>query len=702
MSAHRSRQRTIGGHVLRADIQALRAIAVLSVVVYHLWPHTLPGGFVGVDVFFVISGYLITDHLAREVDRTGTIGLRRFWAARARRLLPASLLVLLLTSLAVIAAVPRSLQERFFSEIIASALYVQNWKLLGDSVDYLGADNLPSPAQHFWSLSVEEQFYVGLPMVIVVAIVVARVFVLDKYRAIFGVLVVVTAASFAYSIHLSSTNPGPAYFSTLTRAWEFGLGGIAAFAPPLLRTLTRRGRLVVGVATLVGTIAMIGSMFVIDGDTAFPGWAAVVPVLGTAVILRWGAPTFMTWVGALAPVAIVGRSSYALYLWHWPLIVLLPVITLHPLTGGEKIAILLVSLVIAWISTTCFEEPVRFWAFPRVRPSHVLAVSLAAMLPVMVVAVSGRAHVRAEKADEVRAAAQVLEELPRCLGAGAIAPSAQGCDDPETTPVEVVDPAVPAEDDPTFDDCWAPHGVSTLNMCTLGPRTGYQLHLAAVGDSHNAALLKGYEYIAKKYHWRIDVAGHAGCYWTTADIDLDGKVQEDACKAWQANVTKRLSTPGAYDAIIATNATSLSIDRRPEGLDREEAIVAGLVEAWSTTDTPIVAILDNPRTTDNNVQCVERYGADDPQKCGVTRAYGLRRFDGNPEAVATRGDAALVDMTDYYCTATRCPSVIGGVGVYRDQTHLSSTYVRTLAPFLGKRIRGALQRVDVLPASASS
>nr|WP_254450849.1 acyltransferase family protein [Aeromicrobium stalagmiti] len=690
----------IGGHVLRADIQALRALAVASVVVYHLWPDFLPGGFVGVDVFFVISGFLITDHLAREVDRTGAIGLRRFWAARARRLLPASLLVLLVTAVTVLVAVPRSLQERFFSEIIASALYVQNWKLAGDSVDYLGADNLPSASQHFWSLSVEEQFYVGLPVVIMVAILVARTFVLDKYRAIFGVLVVVTAASFVYSLHLSSASPGTAYFSTLTRAWEFGLGGVAAFAPPLLVTLTRRGRLVVGIATAVATVTILTSMFVIDGSTEFPGWAAVLPVVGTAVILRWGAPTFMTGVGQLAPVAVLGRISYSLYLWHWPLIVMVPIITLHPLTGVEKILILVGALVLSWLSTTCFEEPVRFWSIPRLRSSHVLGGVLVAMIPVLVVAYSGRAYVEGERQDEIRAAAAVLDELPPCLGAAAIDADATGCGDPELEPLTVVDPAMAAEDDPSFNDCWATHGVEKLNICTFGPKSGFDLHLFAVGDSHTAALLEAYKYIAKKNNWRIDVAGHAGCYWTTATIDLDGDVQESSCRAWQANLADHLrTTTDTYDAVLATHATSLGITDRPEGLDRDETIVKGLVDAWQQTDAPVVAIVDNPRSTDNNAQCVERYGVSDPQRCGTTRAYGLRRFDGNAEAVAMSDRATLLDMTDYYCTDTRCPSVIGGVSVYRDQTHLTSTYVRTLAPFLDARVEAALRDLKVLPTS---
>ena len=169
----------------------------MAVVLYHLWPNRLSGGFVGVDVFFVISGFLITGHLLREIDRTGSVSLTRFWAARARRLLPASLLVLTATAVAVLVAVPRSLQERFLAEVLSSAFYVQNWKLAGDAVDYLAADNRPSASQHFWSLSVEEQFYVFLPLLVLAAVVVARRLGVRPARVVLAVLVLVTVASFA-------------------------------------------------------------------------------------------------------------------------------------------------------------------------------------------------------------------------------------------------------------------------------------------------------------------------------------------------------------------------------------------------------------------------------------------------------------------------------------------------------------------------
>jgi peptidoglycan/LPS O-acetylase OafA/YrhL len=689
--------RVVGGHRLRTDVQALRAVAVMAVVLYHLWPGRLSGGFVGVDIFFVISGYLITGHLLREVERTGSVRLGRFWAARARRLLPASLLVLLATAVAVLLLVPRSLKEQFLTDVLASAAYVQNWNLAGNAVDYLAAENRPSASQHFWSLSVEEQFYVFLPLLVLGCVALAGRFGVHRARTVLVVLAGVTVVSFAYCVHLTRTSPDLAYFSTLTRMWEFGLGGLAAFAPPAIAGLTRRRATGHALVVLGGGALLVASLFVIDGDTPFPGSAALLPVVGTVAIVRWGGSTAVSWIGALPPVALLGRISYALYLWHWPLIVIPPLVVLRDLTTPEKVVVLAASIAIAWASTRFFEEPVRFRVAPRVRPAVVLVAVVAAMLPVVAVAGAGRAVVRGDESSSAAAARAVADEAPRCFGAAAMDPGAPRCDNPDLDGVVVPDPSAVAQDQTTRTGCWAPHGVDELNICRLGPRTGYTLHLFAVGDSHNLALVPAYEKIARTYNWRIDVAGHAGCYWTTADLKFSSDAQRASCTAWRGNLDTYLAGADDLDAILATHATSLPVDP-PDGTSREQAIVDGLVAAWRTQTergVPVVGIVDNPGTDAENVQCVERYGASDPDRCATPRSDGLRKFDGNAEAADLLEPTAVVDTTDFYCTSRVCPSVIGGVAVYRDRTHVTQTFMRTLAPYLGREVRRALSRVDV-------
>src|SRR5262249_35721944 len=211
---------------VRPEIQALRAVAVSIVVAWHFWPHSLSGGFVGVDVFFAISGFLITSHLLREADRTGAVGLARFWARRARRILPAALLVLFAVAIATIIFVPQIYWTQNFDGIRASTAYVENWFLAHQAVDYLHSNDVATPVTHFWSLSAEEQFYLIWPVLILFSALAARL--RTRRRVIAIVLGAVTLASFVYSIYDTNADPAQAYFITPTRAWEFGLGGLLA------------------------------------------------------------------------------------------------------------------------------------------------------------------------------------------------------------------------------------------------------------------------------------------------------------------------------------------------------------------------------------------------------------------------------------------------------------------------------------------
>lgn len=210
-----------------------------AVLLFHLWPNRLPGGYIGVDVFFVLSGFLITAQLLRESERTGTIKLRDFWARRIRRLLPAAFLVLAASAIATLVWVPQGLWQQFAKEILAAALYLENWVLAADSVDYLAADNSPSPAQHYWTLSVEEQFYIAWPLLILFGLLLARRGAPAR-RTIALVLALVTTLSFESSLQLTASNPAAAYFVTPTRAWEFGAGALIAFLPGVQRAVRLR------------------------------------------------------------------------------------------------------------------------------------------------------------------------------------------------------------------------------------------------------------------------------------------------------------------------------------------------------------------------------------------------------------------------------------------------------------------------------
>ncbi len=668
---------------LRHDVQALRAIAVLAVLLYHLWPARLTGGFIGVDVFFVISGFLITSHLVREVDRTGRIRLAAFWARRAKRLLPASLLVLAATAVGIIAVVPRAQWQQFLSEVGAATLYVENWFLAASAVDYHAATDSASPVRHFWTLSAEEQFYILLPLLLLATLWVVRGDADRRRRSIIVVIAAATAISFVYSLWLTATSPSVSYFSTFARAWEFGAGALLAFAPAAGSAAIRRAGPWVGIAIIA--LGIVG----LSGDTPFPGVAALLPVVGTGIVLWTAAGSGLARVGAFRPVAFLGATSYAIYLWHWPLIVLVPYVTERPLGTIDKVAILCGTILIAWISTRFIEEPVRF--SPRLlgggrRPRTVAVWSAVAMAAVLAIVGAGLVTLQSQSVDDVAALRAVRADPPRCFGA-ASQDTANPCENPILNTMVMPDPAIAKRDDENRDDCWGTQEDGTPNICTLVDPPQPTRTVFAVGDSHNNTLIGAYRAMAESRGWRMQVAGLGGCYLTDARQGAPSEESRERCESWRSGIVAAMQADPP-DAVIVTNSAG---DRRvepPAGQTLEEATVAGLVSAWKRLpDVPIIAIRDNPVPAADALTCVSQSEPGDAAaECSIRRSEAFRYFDGQPDAVAATTRARLVDLSDLYCNGDRCSPVIGGVLVYRDKSHVTATWAESFTPILEKRV----------------
>jgi peptidoglycan/LPS O-acetylase OafA/YrhL len=685
---------------VRWDIQGLRAFAVLAVVLYHLWPNRLPGGFTGVDVFFVISGFLITGHLLRELTATGRIGLAGFWSRRAKRLLPGAFLTIAATGTAVLLWVPSALWGQYGRELIASTVYVQNWQLAADSVDYLAQGNQASPFQHFWSLSVEEQFYIALPLLLLAAIWLVgrararRVPAVVVVRTVLGAVVVL---SLAWSIVETHTASGIAYFSTATRAWEFALGGLAATVP-LTAPRTARARTARIIGAWVGAAGLVLSLVLITGATPFPGIAAGLPVVSAGLVVLLGEHSGLQRIGRIPPIGFLGRISYSVYLWHWPAVVIVPIALRHELTTKDKAAILVGALVIASVTTLCVEEPLRFSRWVRsLRPRR---VALYGALSTLVVVALGAASLTALHVQQVQAA-EFQQRLSsgdvRCFGAAARISSAHPCVNPALADVRVPAASNAVDDDANRAACWS-NSSSAFKVCSLGPKTGYTKHLIAIGDSHNNVFVDTYERIAEAHNWRIDVAGHMSCYLTTAKQFANSQQQIDDCQGWKRNAVEYLRTHPDLDGVIVTHSSGNGPVLPSGGRSADDAVVDGLVDAWQAaadTGIPIVAIRDNPAARADVVACVGQMTGVTTDACDSPRDEALKPFDGSAQAVARMdGAARLVDLTRYYCTDTVCPAVIGGVLVHRDPTHLTNTFAVTLAPYLGDDIAAALRSMS--------
>ena len=655
----------------RPEIQALRAVAVTLVVVYHLWPDALPGGYVGVDVFFVISGFLITGGLWSEVKRAGRIGLAGFWARRIRRLLPAASVVLVASLVLALLFVPRPLWQPTVVQIGASALYVQNWVLAAGSIDYLAAEEAPTLVQHFWSLSVEEQFYLVWPLVMLLAVVVSR-----RRAVVLAAFGMLALASFVYSLSLTGVPSG--YFDTAGRAWEFAAGGLLAFAPAL------RGRLA-PFASLVG-VALIGASAVLyNGTTVFPGAAALLPVLGALLVIAGGTSGIVARVSHLAPVRFAGDQSYALYLWHWPLLVCLPYVTGMPVDGWWSVVVLALTVLLGWLTTRFVERPIRRSSTAGVRRPYLLA---GAGIAVIVLASSVTwSVVQAGIAASAETSAERSTVDP-CFGAGAMV---NHCDRPFAV-TTAVDTAFAAQDRGALGlKCNAP-GVEVVT-CEFGDLTDPERTVAVVGNSHAAALIAGLDSFGQTHQWKVVLMRKTDCLGVST-LDTGGAGGQ-SCLDWTAAVVDRLEKDPEIDVVLfASHANALHYlaDRSDSALQHAlGAEISSNFAAVRDAGKEVVVVGDTPGTRPVAApECVYLH-RDEYDPCATGRSSDQLE-DGNVEMVAATSTAGIrtLSLLPYVCGPALCHSVIGGVLVYFDDHHLTASFSRSLAPYLGAAVEAAV------------
>lgn len=679
------------GPQLRAEIQGLRAIAVLLVVAYHLWPGAVPGGYIGVDVFFAISGFLITAHLVREADRSGRVSLPRFWARRARRLLPASLTVLLFCAAATVLVVPQIYWQSFFGDITASAAYVQNWHLAASSVDYLAAAEQPSPVQHFWSLAAEEQFYLVWPALILLALGLGhRRPGLLRRHAIVAVLGAVTALSLLISIVFTASDPTRAFFVTPTRAWEFGAGGLLAV---LAGAGARGAPGLRSVLSWMGLVAIAAAALVYSDATAFPGLAAALPVAGALAVMWAGTPApgwSPTALLSQRPVQFAGDISYGVYLWHWPLLVLAPYLLGHGVGTGTRIAVLVTSIVAAWLTKLLIEDPVRTstWLTGR-RPRLTFAFAAVATVLVLVLAAGGTRHVDQQLREARAASTRTIAAQPPCFGAASQDP-ARRCVNRALRLTVVPKPLeAPGQPNPP---CTRKTRLRAVSICEFGaPAVGAKRTFALIGDSHATHWRAAMEVVARRKSWHGLSIALTGCPFSQATYDLP-EPGRSRCVRWNREVLRQLAGRPQIDTVFVSNITGGNVVV-PPGRTMTQAKVAGYRRAWAglpDTVRRVVVIRDTPKSTGATLECVQRAlddGSSPGRVCRVPRARAVR---GDPSVVAARSlgreRAQVIDMTRYLCGARYCRPVIGGVLVYKDIHHLTRTYATTLGRYLQRKV----------------
>ncbi|MDQ0615459.1 peptidoglycan/LPS O-acetylase OafA/YrhL [Microbacterium sp. W4I4] len=671
-----------GPSSVRADIQGLRAVAVALVVLFHLSARTLPGGYVGVDVFFVISGYLITGHLLREVNRTGTVRLARFWARRARRLLPASFTVLAVSWLVVWLVLPVTARHQNFTEIGFAAGYALNWRLAAMSVDYLGAENAPSVVQHFWSLSVEEQFYLVWPLLVLLAIAVSvrlRRGRVTRRGLIATTLGVVFLASLAHSIIATSISQPEAYFATTTRAWEFAAGGLLCFPPASrLSPLWRAALSWAAVAVLIAVAVTY------SGKTDFPGSAALLPVVASAALIRAGGDDGCRWAPqrmlGSRPLRFLGDTSYAIYLWHWPAIIVATSLSGGPLTVPAAVIVVVVTIVLAALTKRYIEDPVRRapGILSRPAPTLVLTAAGVAILLALTVVPLRAAHAHAE-AYEHRVATQIAD-TDGCFGAYALMNgcahpfSAQGTD-PLATQVGYLS-RMPDPKHCTAEDVAGRQEVR-CHVEGDGPRVAF------IGDSHAEHLVEPMLLVAERDGWDLVVRTRGGCSALEDPDDIGGAGHSRRCEAWGREVHEELLADDRIDAVV--------FSLRPTTKKPSTAFASDRMAHLIASGRRVGLIRDVPGTEDEKgvgapartgPECVTGSpGRDDP--CVRVDAAGR---DWAWDAAVQAG-ATVIDTHELLCPGGVCHVVIGGTIVYGDSNHLAVPFAKTLAPWLATRLR---------------
>ncbi|NEM91606.1 SGNH hydrolase domain-containing protein [Galbitalea soli] len=682
----RTRQGTgeVAKQTFRPEIQALRAVAVLAVVVFHLRATALPGGYVGVDVFFVISGFLITSHLVGELRETGRIRFARFYARRIRRLLPAALTVLAACLVATALWIPATEIRQNLSEITASALYAENWVLAANSVDYLSTATAHSLAQHYWSLSVEEQFYLVWPLLLLVAWAIGTRLSRLPRRALPALLLgLLFVVSLWTSVAWTAADPAPAYFVTPTRAWEFAAGGLLALVPAAWMTAPgRTPARARAAAAWIGVLLIAWVSVAYSAATPFPGSAAVVPVAGALLVIAAGSSgsrASLDGVFRLWPVQRLGALSYGIYLWHWPLVVLYPLIAGRPISLGAAALLLAASIVLAELTMRFIERPIQRGAFWTGRRWPSFAFAAVAMAIVVAAAGVQAASVRTTSPLVV---SRYLAAGGSCVGAAAMDPSHRCADIHRVTATVAPELAPAARGDRT--GCNQVRHVAAVLSCVRGDPATARATIALFGDSHASLWLWPLERVAASQGWAIRTYLKATC---PGVVQLRAHVAAD-CNAW----TRAAIAQIARDPTITTIVYSISAHLyRTGGTQSAPSLRAADVRATLdrllATGKPVVVIRDVPGTAGVDAPtCLETdRSPDDP--CWTSRSAVLSRDVLLTAAESEGARVSVVDLSDFFCDATRCHSVIGGLSVYGDSAgHVTVGYLRTLAPYLGRAL----------------
>lgn len=662
-------------NTFRPDIEGLRAIAILLVAFYHAGLPYLSGGFVGVDIFFVLSGFLITGLLVREIESSGRVNFISFYARRARRLLPAAAAMIVVTLLvAQLIYAPQELIE-LAKDAVTTSLYASNLWFAHISTDYLSADADKSPLLHSWSLSVEEQFYLLWPLFILLALRASRNPAQARKRLL-GAMLALAILSFALCIWLTQIAQPWAFFASPARAWEFAVGALAAqlpahwtaARPALARAGFWLGLLMIGVAATGFSHA-----------TVFPGYSALLPVLGTALMLACYRPAQVGLQSRLLNNALmqwIGNRSYAWYLWHWPVLILAG--RLLPEKQGLALGLfcLALSLALAEISCRTIENPVRFSRLLSRRPAYSLAMAL-----VLTVITAGSSewwrHSGAQAAqlpDQIKFT-RAMNDIPKTL-------YRSNC---HLNLLEVA-----------------------TDECIYGNKDAATT-IVLLGDSHAAQWFPGFETLAQSHQWRLVSYTKSSCPAIAAPLfnrQLGRHYAE--CDEWRAQTLSKIIALEPSLVVMGYYAGYVT-----HGSIAGETWLQGMrttFEAFGHANIAVAVMRDTPRPGFNSPLCLARQAKVASWHQQSACDFSPTPLEEDAEYQLARAAAegmehvAFIDLNDSICAEARCDSIDAETGIvrYRDSHHLTTEYVRALAPALQASLTDIMSRNVAMAADTDA
>ena len=670
----------------RPDIQGLRAIAILLVVLYHANVPGIQGGYVGVDVFFVISGFLITSQLVREVAKSGRLSLTRFYLKRVRRLLPAAVIVIVSTLYVAWEFAPPLLSKSLSVDGIFAALYTLNYRLAAEGINYQNAGAAPSAFQHFWSLGVEEQFYLFWPLLIVFALVLTRRWWRDLLPVFFLAIILVSLYISQYSL---STDAPMSYFAVQSRAWEFGVGAIVALASEMFAHIRPKIRLWMSRS---GLAAIIFSGFFYTDVTQFPGIHALIPVLGTAIAISAGCGARLRSEAILDNRIMqwLGKVSYPWYLWHWPILILAPYVWPDAtFTWIVNLGLMLFALLLAAATYYVLELPVRRFAFHR-------AIWGIAGLGMMSVAVVAGVFVNSSETALLTSSSIAP---PSVVRASVKRVANKKVADPFTSRL-TSGPVYPSvlnavSDVPHYPgNCIVSFAATTSPECLInqyGNPTSAAIgpnRVVLLGDSHAGEWYPDVYGIAHHLGLDTEVLNKEGCPLASITIEnasLDRPYTE--CNQWRTNMFQRLLSEPRPQVIFIASLNYYTSDN------------TYLVDGWKKTlqalqeiGAPIVYLHDTPFPNFNVPTCVSGK-LSDWSKCSFRRDVAFHPDPLMSGTAASHGLVARVDVDKFLCPPTKaeCPAVLGGILLYRDNSHVTNTAMSLLVPVVQEQLQPFLR-----------